>query len=382
MRGSDLWVQSTLFASLWNNTVLIDGKLYNAREYIRKNTSYKNRYNGNLQEQEKQFETLVKDLLNEYGISKKAKLNSEGELYIEGLDKNSLEVFKLKNLTQALTKRVTGNLNPSEVRGVNQNVYTNSFMVFKNWIPSLMSVRFAKLNYASDVEAYEWGRARTVARIMSREGIKSLSSLVDLITFNTFSLSDTGKIVKGTPEGLETLQELYRFKQKQVYEQTGKRLELSPEEFYDLVRQNIRNQAKDALITLSLLSAFFALKAVPDDDEDENVKNYHKFMVRTLDKISDEVSFYYSPTSFQTILNGSVMPSIGVFSDGIKVIQKGLTELYAIGTGDEELQEKNYVLKYIFKSFPISSQMSSYLPLYAPDLAEELGIKISNQSRR
>jgi len=383
MRGSDLWVQSTIFASLWNNAVLIDGKVHNARDYIRTKTDYKNRYTqGNLQEQEAKFNELVEDLLKQHGIKNKAKLNSEGELYIEELTPNNIESFKLKNLTQALTKRVTGNLNPSEVRSINQNVYTNSFMVFKNWIPSLMSVRFAKLNYSSDVEAFEWGRARTVARIMSREGIKSLSSLVDLLTFNTFSLSDTGKIVKGTPEGLKTLQELYEFKKQQVYQQTGQKLELDENEFYDLVRQNIRNQAKDTLVTLSLLSMFFALKAVPDDDEDENVKNYHKFMVRTLDKISDEVSFYYSPTSFQTILNGSVMPSIGVFSDGIKVIQKALTELYAVTTGDDELQEKNYVLKYIFKSFPVSSQMSSYLPLYAPDLAKELGITFTNQSRR
>ena len=256
-------------------------------------------------------------------------------------------------------------------------------MVFKNWIPALVDVRFGKMKYASDLDAYEWGRARTVVRIMSQEGIKSISTLVDLISFNMLSLSNSGKMVKGTAEGIKSLEALYQFKKEQYYQQTGKKLNISKEEFYDMVRQNIRSQAKDALITISMIAMFFAVKAMaPDDDEDKDIKNYHKFMVKTLDRLSDEVSFYYNPLSFQTILNGSVMPSIGVFSDGIKLLSHFVKEMYHIGVSDEEAADKNYVWKYVFKSFPFASQMSNYMPLYAPDLAEDLGIKATSQSRR
>lgn len=381
MRNGDKYVQATLFTTLWENAILVDGKVYNARDYVRTETEYKNRYtSSNLQEEESKFNDLVAEVKEKYSLSKQAKLEN-GKLILP-IDRKSKEAFKLTNLSQALSKRATGTMTPADIRGINQNVWGASFMVFKNWIPSLWDARFGAQKYASDIDAYEWGRARTVGRIMMKDGIKSIISLVDLITFNALSLSTAGKMVKGTESGLKSLQELYEFKKQQFYEQTGEQLNISPEEFFDMVRQNIRNQAKDTLITLSFLTMFFAAKALPPDkDEDPDVLNRHKLLVRVLDKLSDEVSFYYLPTSFQSMLNGSVMPSVGVFSDGIRVITHGFTELYG-DAFDEEIAEKNYFIKYLAKSFPVTSQMSSYLPLYAPELAKELGIQLGTQARR
>lgn len=382
MRSGDKYVQATLFTTLWENAIVVDGKVYNAREYVRKETSYKNRYSSpDVQEEEKKFNDLVAEVKEKYSLSKTATLDAKGKLVLP-IERNSREAFALTNLSQALAKRATGTLTPADVRGITQNVWGASFMVFKNWIPALVDARFGKLKYASDVEAYEWGRARTVGRIMMKDGILGIKSMVDLITFNAFSISKAGKIVKGTEDGLKSLQELYEYKKQQYFEQTGKQLEISQDEFFDMVRQNIRNQAKDTLITLSFLTMFFAAKALPPDkDEDPDVINRHKFLVRALDKLSDEVSFYYLPTSFQSMLNGSVMPSVAVFSDGIRIITHGFTELYGIGW-DQEIEDKNYFIKYLAKSFPVTSQMSSYLPLYAPDLAKELGIQLGSQARR
>lgn len=382
MRSGDKYVQATIFSTLWENAILVDGKIYNAREYVRKETSYKDRYkSNNLEEEEGKFNELVKEVKEKYSLSKQAVIDEKGKLKLP-IDRDSSEAFKITNLSQALSKRATGNLTAADVRGINQNIWSNSFMVFKNWIPSLWDARFGKQKYASDVEAYEWGRARTVGRIMLMDGVKSISSLVDLLTFNAFSVSTAGKMVKGTEAGLKSLQELYEYKRQQYFISTGRELNITQDEFFDLVRQNIRNQAKDTLITLSLLAMFFAVKALPPDpDEDPNVINQHKFLVRALDKLSDEVSFYYLPTSFQSMLNGSVMPSVAVLSDGIRVITHGFTELYG-DAFDEKIAEKNYFVKYLAKSFPITAQMSSYMPLYAPDLAKELGIQLGTQARR
>jgi hypothetical protein len=48
--------------------------------------------------------------------------------------------------------------------------------------------------------------------------------------------------------------------------------------------------------------------------------------------------------------------------------------------GDEEALEKNYVIKYILRSFPLLNQGQALLPMFSPELAKDLGIKMQSQS--
>jgi hypothetical protein len=383
MRMGDKWVEGMTFGALFNNAILMDGKIYNAREYVRNTPEYKNRYSSPdlLKEEEGNFHQKVEDLIEKYGLSKQSKVVGD-ELVIPGVSRDSEEVFKLRNLVRALSKRVVGNMTPDEVRGLNQSIITNSMMVFKNWIPPLADTRFTKLQYNRDIEAYEWGRARNMMRVIARDGvIPALKTLIDTVSLGTTTLSPLANMAKGTQTGLDRLNELYEFKQKNYYETTGQKLQMSKEDFYDMVRENIRGSAKDMLFVAGLLGAWLLLKALPPDaDEDPGVKNWHKFMVRALDKFSDEVSFYYSPLGWQQIVGGSIIPSIGVFKDFGSLFTHFLKEVYGMGF-DENLQEKNYVIKYLMKSFPVTSQLSTYLPLILPDIAKELGIQPSTQAR-
>lgn len=366
MRYGDKWVEGMIFGALWNNAILIDGKIYNARQYVKNSTEYKNRYtSGNLKEQEAGFQKKVDDLIEQYSLAKQSKIVGN-ELVIPGVERDSDEVFGLRNKVRALSKRVIGNMSPDEVRGLNQSIITNSMMVFKNWIPPLADTRFTSLQYNRDIEAYEWGRARNMMRYLAVDGIRAFGKMASAL--------------KGTEKGIESLNEMYEYKKRKYYETTGQHLDMSKEDFYDMVRDNIRGSAKDALFVIGLLSAWMVLKAIPDDDEDPAVKNWHRYMVRALDKFSDEVSFYYSPLGWQQIIGGSIIPSIGVFKDFGNIFSHFLKEIYGMGF-DEDLQEKNYVIKYLMKSFPVTSQLSTYLPLILPDFAKELGIQQSSQSR-
>jgi len=62
------------------------------------------------------------------------------------------------------------------------------------------------------------------------------------------------------------------------------------------------------------------------------------------------------------------------------VLTNFLKENYALAMGDEEAVEKNYVIKYLLKSFPILSQGQAILPMFSPELAKDLGIKVQSQS--
>lgn len=367
MRKGDYMVQGAIFAANLKNQILINGKIQNARDYVRALPEFANKYDSpdTLKQVEVTFEKRVEEVIKEHGLLKQAKVE-DGKLVIPGIEQESQDVFNVRNLTKELSKKALGNMSPEEVRGVQQNVYLRSMMVFKNWIPSLVDVRLGETKYNAATDAYEWGRMRTAFRFLLVNGLTSVGKLHDA--------------VKGNKAGLEALNNLYEYKKKAYREATGQELAITQGQFYDLVRENIRQQAKDAIAAVGVLTLFLMASFLDTDDEDENVKNFHKFSIRALDKISDELLFFYNPLSFQQILNGSIFPSLGVMTDAANLMKHIGKELYGMGF-DDEMQEKNYVIKYFLKNFPIISQLSSYMPLYAPDLAKDLGIRMSTQSR-
>jgi hypothetical protein len=135
------------------------------------------------------------------------------------------------------------------------------------------------------------------------------------------------------------------------------------------------------LIYAGLLSLLVALKANgPDDGEDPIVKNQYKFLLKATDKFADEIGYFYDPTSLTKLVSTGIFPSIGLIDNYKKVLKNFLIESYALGTGDEELAEDTYVIKYTMRSIPSLSQLSSILPMFYPDLAKDLGIKMQSQS--
>jgi hypothetical protein len=171
-------------------------------------------------------------------------------------------------------------------------------------------------------------------------------------------------------------------KKKADYEkETGKELKMTEAEFMDLVRKNIKSQMIDVIFMLTLYGLFLGLKAnAPDDDEDETVKNQYKFLLKASDKLKDEILYFYDPTSITSLVSSGIFPSIGHITNYKTLVKNFMIENYAIAVGDEKLQEKNYVIKYLLRSFPVTSQAQGMLPMFFPDLAKDLGIKAQSQS--
>jgi len=46
--------------------------------------------------------------------------------------------------------------------------------------------------------------------------------------------------------------------------------------------------------------------------------------------------------------------------------------------GDEETVEDTKVIKYWMKTFPFTNQMAGYLPMFFPELAKELGLRVQS----
>ena len=368
MRESDLHVQTANFYAFLNNTIVQDGKVVNAREFLRAQPKYADRYKGTSEERkalEKEFEKEVKQLVEEKGVLKVAKIENN-EFVIPGVDRKDDSVVELRRKVQQISKDALGNLSEDDQRKINMTVYGKSFMVFKNWIPRLVDVRFGNLKYNWASDAYEWGRTRTLFRFLYEDTSGAFSSLKSAILGND-------------ERYIQQIRKLYEKKKADYEKDTGKELKMDEAMFIDLVRQNIRNQAYDLMFYMTLWALVAGLKALAPDDEDETVRNQYKFLMRASDKLFDEIGFFYSPTGgvFQTISKG-IFPSITLLDNAEKTFSNFMMENYYIATGDEEMAEKNFVIKYAMKTFPFTNQMTNYLPMFYPDLAKDLGIKVQS----
>ena len=367
MRKSDYNVQTSNFYAYLNNTIVQDGDVVNVREYLRAQPKYADRYAGTTEQRkqlEEEFENEVKKLVEEKGVLKVGKV-VDNQFVIPGVDRKSNSVVELRRTVQQITKNALGNLSADDVRLINLTVYGKSFMVFKNWIPRLVDVRMGNLKYNNASDAYEWGRMRMVFRILSEDLLGSLGNLRNSLIANE--------------KGVEFLRELYEKKKADYEKDTGKTLEMTQDEFIDLVRSNLKSQLLDTIMLVSLFILVASLKAnMPDDDEDPAVKAQYRFIVKAADKFKDELAYFYDPTSFSSLLGNGLFPSLGLVDNMRKGFTNFFKENWALATGDVETAEDTKVIKYWMKTFPFTNQMAGYLPMFFPELAKDLGLRVQS----
>ena len=372
MKQTDLNVQTSNFFAFLSNSIVQDGEVINAREYLRTLPEYQEKYTGSVADRkafEEKFDAEVKRLIEEKGVLKMGEV-IDNKFVIPGVDQKSDSVISLRRKVQQVSKDALGNLSEDDVRMINMSVYGKSFMVFKNWIPRLVDVRAGNLKYNSASDAYEWGRTRMVFKVLTDE-------------FSiTNPVSGIGKLynsLTGNEKGIEYLRKMFENKKNEYESDTGKTLEMTETEFMDLARQNIKSQLVDVIFLAGVFSLVAALKAnEPDDDESALIKNQYKFYMKAADKFKGELMYFYDPTSGIDLISQGFFPSASILTNFSRLIGNFRKEMWALGTGDEELADKTYVIKYLMKTFPFSNQMQGYLPMFYPELAKDLGIKVQS----
>ena len=367
MRKSDRAVQIANFYAFLKNTIVEDGQVINARQFLREQPKYANKYAGTVEQRkalEKEFEEDVKKLVEEKGVLKVAQI-VDNQFVIPGVERKSDSVVTLRRNVQQLTKDALGNLSEDDLRKINMTIYGKSFMVFKNWIPRLVDVRLGNLKYNSASDAYEWGRMRMIFRIMSQDLLGGLGTL-----YNSMAANE---------KGVAFMRELFEKKRADYEKDTGKVLDMTEAEFLDLVRANIRNQVYDVIFLVTMFMLVASLKGnMPDDDEDPAIKAQYRFIVKAADKFKDELSYFYDPTSAVNLVSQGVFPAMGLVQNFTKGLKNFFVENWALATGDEETVKDTKVIKYWLKTFPFTNQMAGYLPMFYPDLAKDLGLKVQS----
>jgi hypothetical protein len=351
-----------------DNAMVVDGEIVNIRKYLKEQDRGK-KYKiseSERKELERKFENRVKELKETKSLSKIAKIEND-LVVIPGVSDEALGRYRMRIIEYA--RNLNGQLSEDNKAGYRRDAMFSSFMMFKTWVPKQLSVRFSDLQKNTELDEWQYGRVRLFVKTWANLGFRGI-----------FKMS---AILNGTDEGIRIMNDMLEQKRQDYYKKTGQQLEITEEEWYDMIRGELAREMRELGTLFATLGLLLAAKAAePPEDADELERNRYKFWAKAVNKISDEMKFYYNPLSFQSITKGSVLPQIGLLSKAGSFIEDFSKEVTGYAIDDQELIEKNYPTKYFLNMIPGAYQFQrDILPLVDPELAKEMGIRVTTQSR-
>lgn len=356
------WIQYVNFDAMINNAVVIDGKVLNARKYLKGSSEYSDRYNQSFdqrKEAEKGFEDKIKALIAEHGLVNKAK-EVNGKLVVEGLDLMDGSVTKYMGVIRNMGLKLSGNITKENEINARRNAFVRQFFMFKSWIQGMVSTRYTPLSWKEGEDSYQWGRVATMVSIASDGLASSVGRMVSML--------------RATDKGVQYLSELYERKKQDYEDRTGKEFKMTQPEFNDMIRGNIQMTFKEIAAQLVLLSGAMTLyAAVKNIDKDK--KGALAFTARLIDRSYEELNMYYNPASMQNMANGSLLPAMGFPLDITKAASSTLQ--YGVGavTGDKEMRDKAHLTKHLVKLAPVTAQLPNWAGIIFPEYMKQLGYR-------
>jgi hypothetical protein len=385
MRKPEQLLEKATFLTLLENMMVENGKIISIREFVK--NKYKDRYDSaaKFKETKDKIEDEIEELKKTRAIAVTRKLE-DGKLVIPGLDlSNRDELQRLTSLTRRISRNATGSLSDGDINKMSMSIWTKSMMLFKNWIPKLTDTRFSEFRKVSDDfsgeigedgipmgEKYDIGRIRLLASVIASSFQDKATNLINILKMND--------------EGIKKLDKMYEEYRAEYETNTGETLNMSREEFIDMVRSNLHNQMKELAMLGALMSMMFAMGFMaPDDDEDKASKNFHRFTIRVMDKFVSELSFFYNPINYESLLSGSIFPAAGLLSDMGRFVNHTYMETTGLdmdpSTSQEDVRKKAQPIKYTMKMLPFTKSLVTYLAIFDADFAKEFDVTVPKENR-
>ena len=355
--------------SIIDNSMVVDGKVVNIIQYLKQQdrAARKGLSESERKALEKSFDERVAALKESSSLDKIAKIEND-EVVIPGLSDTELAKFRTSIIEYG--RKINGQMNEDNKAGYRRDTIFSSFMMFKNWMPKLVAEHTLGIDKNTELDKWEYGRTRAFVKTWQAVGFTNIAKMRAIIT--------------GSDEGLQILNEILEAKKLDYFRKTGQELEITEEEFQDLMREQIANQMKELYLLFSMMALVLAAKAAePPEDATDEEKNRYKWWLKLINKTSDEITFYYNPLSFESMTKGSVIPSLGLLSRASQVMWYTSKEMYGEATDDQDMVDKTHPTKYFFNMIPVAAQFQNeLLPYLYPELAKEQGIKVTAEARR
>jgi hypothetical protein len=357
--------------SFIDNSMVKDGEIVNIRQYLAKQDS-KTKYKMTEAERKKlesTFEERVKQMREDNPIEKSVKIEGD-KISIEGVSDDELAKYRATIIEY--NRNINGQMSVDNKAAFSRDTIFKSFMMFKTWIPKEVILRTKDISKNTLTGGWEYGRGRVFLKTWAHLGTRNILKIRDIIA--------------GTDEGLRIMDEILQAKKEEYFKKYGEVLNISDEEFYDMMRSELENQIKELKLLVGIMAMVAAAgAAIPDDDDtlDDATRNRYKYLMKGMNKIQDELSFYYNPVSMESITKGSLIPSLGLLSKTYKIFTNTAEEGYGFAIGDEQLMKKAHPLKYTFNIIPgLYQATNEVLPYVFPEVSKDLGIRVSTASRQ
>jgi hypothetical protein len=387
MRKPEEFIDKAVFLTLMKNSMVVDGNIVNIKQYV--SAKYQNRADSSAlyRESKKKINEEIEELKKTKSMWVTKRLEN-GKLVIPGLDLNNLdETQRLTNLSRNIARSITGNLSNGDINKAGMNIWARSAMVFQNWIPRLVDVRFSEFKKTSDDfsvridpvtgkvtgERYDIGRLRLLTTVWVTSVRDLSSNITNILTANE--------------KGMAIIDELFLKYKKEWKDRTGTEMNMSKADFTDMIVNNLRNQIKELGILFTLMTILFTGGfglIAPDDDDDKATKNAKRYTERMLNKFTDELSFFYNPMEIERILSGDKLPALGLFADVFKFAGQLGQEItgqdFDAETTPEEVRKKVYPIKTLMKLTPGFKPVINLGASFSNDFAKEFDITIQAEN--
>jgi hypothetical protein len=211
-------------------------------------------------------------------------------------------------------------------------------------------------------EKYDIGRIRLLASVIGSSFKDKQTNLLNIISMND--------------DGIKKLNDMYEQYAAEYEASTGQKLYMTKEEFIDMVRNNLHNQIKELAILGALIGLMLSLGFMaPDDEEDKATKNFHRFALKTVDKFVSELSFFYNPVNYQSLLDQGIFPATGIIVDFGRFVDHLWMETTGLDmkldTSKEDVRKKAQPIKNAMKMLPFTKSLVTYLAIFDSDFAKD-----------
>ena len=275
----------------------------------------------------------------------------DGQMYIEGMTPDLF--IKFRNYVKYAISSVKGSASESDISAINTHIFGRALMQYRRWITPMVQERFRDVTYTREIDQVEIGRYRVFwEQLITENFTTSLSQLGGLLA--DVALGWTGvmnplfrdnmaykrwEMFKLSSPDHPMLLELAR-KQKGKSPEEAAALEQELFLQYQLARNGqIKAFIVEArTITAILLLAMLLGSEWADDDDDED--GVHKKAIRYLDRLYDEMSFFYNPFSVTSILK-SPIPLITSITSVLLMTTNFTDEILDYMFGEMQTKGKN-----------------------------------------
>lgn len=220
--------------------------------------------------------------------------SKEGKIEVQGLTEDIYN--SIRKRVRGLNNEILGSLSERDILLAQQHFLGRIMLQFKRWTLPMGKARFGSITYNSNLEDFEEGRLRQAFKTLFDK------RFFPLVT-NMISATFTGKA--NTTLG-DKIEEMYN---EIIAQNPNFENQISLEKYTEMYLENLKANGREIASILMFTGMLLSMNK-PDDDD--NTKT-DKFLIHTLRRSANEITYWYSTDSFTSL--GSFSPPIfGIIS--------------------------------------------------------------------